>query len=116
MRANIVCMILSICYSYILFTPHSPLSLTLQPLTLHPLTSDTTANQVSPTSLLHPQESPLEGEEEERRVGVLGKGLGKSLSTSTGRASWVTPDQLWYQRCRGGGLGGEGSEEVVRVA
>ena len=36
--------------------------------------------------MIHPQESPLE-REEERRVGVLGKGLGKSLSTSTGRGS-----------------------------
>ena len=30
---------------------------------------------------------PLTLHQEERRVGVLGKGLGKSLSTSTGRGS-----------------------------
>ena len=44
---------------------------------------------------------PLTLHQEERRVGVLGKGLGKSLSTSTGRGSIGEEPPAERYECRG---------------
>ena len=44
---------------------------------------------------------PLTLHQEERRVGVLGKGLGKSLSTSTGRRSIGEESPAERYECRG---------------
>ena len=44
---------------------------------------------------------PLTPHQEERRVGVLGKGLGKSLSTSTGRGSIREESPAERCECRG---------------
>ena len=44
---------------------------------------------------------PLTLHQEERRVGVLGKGLGKSLSTSTGKGSIGEEPPAERYECRG---------------